>query len=493
MWFQNWFVAIHLITGAVTTASASPQTSYGSYHGKPTYKNSHASVEDRVADLLSRMTIEDKMAQLMQGDITNWMNATDNSFNASGLAASMEMKAGAFYVGYPVPQSWIAENVKKGQEYLLHKTKLGIPAFVQSEGIHGFLIGNATIFNSPIGYACSFNTALVRKMAGIIAREALALGVNQLFAPLADLARELRYGRVEECFGEDPHLAGEMAYSFVKGLQGGKVAAMVKHFVGVSKPEQGLNTGPVQGGERELRTTWMPPFKRAMMDAGALSTMIAYHSYDGIPAVMDHHTLTDVSTFSKLEIGETLISRVCHEANRCQILRDEWDYKYFAMSDAGATDRICNAFKLCTPSPNIDSRAVTMYALPAGCDVEMGGGSFNYRMIPDLVESGTLDEEIVDTAVSRILRAKFEMGLFEHPYMAVPASQRAKTIHTKEARAVARELDAESIVLLENHNKTLPLKKNANVAVIGPMAHGFMNYGDYGKSLNREDDDLNVC
>lgn len=131
-------------------------------------------------------------------------------------------------------------------------------------------------------------------MSATIAKEALALGVNQLFAPLADLARELRYGRVEETFGEDSYLAGEMAYSYVKGLQGGKVAAMVKHFVGFSNPEQGLNTGPVHGGERELRTTWMPPFKRAMIDAGALSTMIAYHSYDGIPAIMDHHTLTDV-------------------------------------------------------------------------------------------------------------------------------------------------------------------------------------------------------
>jgi beta-glucosidase len=145
------------------------------------YKNPRASVEDRIADLISRMTIEDKMAQLMQGDITNWMNATDNSFNYTGLVENMKMKQGAFYVGYPVPQQWISQNVKRAQDYLIQNTTLGIPALVQTEGIHGFLIGNATIFNSPLAYSCSFNPELVNDMAKIIATESLALGVNQLF------------------------------------------------------------------------------------------------------------------------------------------------------------------------------------------------------------------------------------------------------------------------------------------------------------------------
>jgi len=130
----------------------------------------------------------------------------------------MATRAGQFYVGYPVDQQWIAEGVKKGQDYLLHNTTLGIPALVQSEGIHGFLIGGATIFNSPIAYACSWNPALVQKMGAAIAQEASALGVNQLFAPLGDLARELRYGRVEETFGEDAYLAGEIGYGYIKGM-----------------------------------------------------------------------------------------------------------------------------------------------------------------------------------------------------------------------------------------------------------------------------------
>jgi beta-glucosidase len=268
-------------------------------------------------------------------------------------------------------------------------------------------------------------------------------------APVVDLARELRFGRVEEGFGEDHYLSGEIGHAYVTGLQSKNVSAMVKHFIGFSKPEQGLNTGPVQGGEREMRTTWMPAFKRAIIDAGAFSIMSAYHSWDGVPAVADHHYLTDV-------------------------LRGEWGYKYFVMSDAGGTDRLCNAFKMCESNP-IDSDAVTMYTLPAGNDVEMGGGSFNFRKIPELVENGKLDIDIVDTAVSRFLRAKFELGLFEHPYRALPANKTAQAIHTNSSLALARKLDAESIVLLENHDNLLPLKKNANVALIGPMGDGFMN------------------
>ena len=240
-----------------------------------------------------------------------------------------------------------------------------------------------------------------------------------------------------------------MAYSYVKGLQDGSVSATIKHFVGFSAPEQGLNTAPVHGGEREMRTTWLPSFRRAIVDGGAYSIMSAYHSYDGVPAIADHHTLTD-------------------------ILRDEWDYKYWVTSDAGATDRLCAAFKMCRASP-IDMEAVTMYVLPAGNDVEMGGGSFNFQKIPKLVESGKLDIGTVNTAVSRLLRAKFTMGLFENPYTGVPANKTASLIHTNSSLEVARRLDAESIVLLENHNKTLPLSRSANVAVIGQIADRFIN------------------
>ncbi|RJE19314.1 beta-glucosidase, partial [Aspergillus sclerotialis] len=438
---------------------ATGRDSNGAHGRRPLYRDPHAPVEARIEDLLGRMTIEDKMAQLIQGDISNWMDIDTGEFNYTGLVENMDMKAGSFYVGHPVPWDWLATNIKRAQDYLKENTTLGIPALVQTEGVHGFLIGNATIFNSPIAYGCSFNRKLIHEMGRIIAQEARALGVNQIFAPVVDLARELRFGRVEETFSEDPYLAGEIGYNYVKGLQSHKVSAMVKHFAGFSNPEQGLNTGPVHGGERELRTTWLPPFKRAIIDAGAWSVMSAYHSYDGIPSVADRHTLTD-------------------------ILRKEWGYDYFVMSDAGGTDRLCSAFKLCRSEP-IDMEAVTTLALPAGNDVEMGGGSYNFQKIPELVESGKLDIKDVDTAVRRVLRTKFEMGLFENPYPGAPENQWKKLIHSPEAVKLARDLDKESIVLLENHDDILPLKKSGNIAVIGPMAHGFMNYGDYVVSKSK--------
>ncbi|KAI1343010.1 glycoside hydrolase superfamily [Xylariaceae sp. FL0016] len=417
------------------------------------YKDPSAPVESRVADLLSRMTIEDKTAQLVQGDLRNWVNTTDGSLNDTGLEWSMSTRAGQFYVGIAIPWKMLSDGIKTGQDYLMKNTTLGIPAFVQTEGIHGFLIPNATIFNSPIAQACSFNPSLVEKMAKAIAQESRALGVNQVLGPLADLARELRFGRVEETFGEDGHLTGEMAYSYVKGLQSGNVSAMVKHFAAFATPEQGLNCAPVHGGERERRTTYLPPFKRAIIDGGAFAIMSAYHSYDGIPAVADKHVLTD-------------------------ILRDEWGYEYFVMSDAGGTDRLCTDFKMCETDP-IDSHAIVKYALPAGNDVEMGGGSYNFETIPDLVQSGELAMDVIDQAVARQLRAKFEAGLFETPFPGVPEEEWSSYINTNETIALARQLDAESIVLLENHQNVLPLKRDANVAVIGPMAHGYMNYGDY--------------
>ncbi|KAH6855526.1 glycoside hydrolase superfamily [Chaetomium sp. MPI-CAGE-AT-0009] len=417
------------------------------------YKDPKASVDARVNDLLSRMTIEEKASQLVQGDIRNWMNESTNALNQTGLEWSTRYRGSAFYVGVPVPNEWLLKHIKAAQDYIQKETYLGIPAFVQTEGIHGFLAHNATIFNSPIAHACSWDPSLVEEMAVAIAEEARAFGINQLFAPVADLARELRHGRVEEMYGEDGFLAGEFAHAYVKGAQSAGVSAMVKHFAAFGVTEQGLNTGPTHGGERELRTTYLPAYRRAIIDGGVYSIMTAYHSYDGIPAVSDPHLLTD-------------------------ILRDEWKYKYFTMTDAGASDRLCKDFKMCASDP-IDKEAIVQYILPAGGDVEMGGGSYSFEKIPELVAKGTIKEELVDVAVSRILRAKFELGLFEKPFSGLPLREANKVIHAPSYLALAKKLDEESIVLLENHNNVLPLRKDASIAVIGPMAHGFMNYGDY--------------
>lgn len=183
------------------------------------------------------------------------------------------------------------------------------------------------------------------------------------------------------------------------------------------------------------------------MDSGAWSIMSSYNSYDGVPTVADHHLLTE-------------------------ILRDEWGYDFYVISDAGGTARLADAFHVCAEG---DNECITMSALPAGNDVEMGGGHYSFETIPDLIDSGELEMETLDLAVSRVLRAKFAQGLFEHPYSGVPDDEIYDYLNTKEHKKLAQELDAESIVLLENHDNILPLKKDANVAVIGPMAHGYVN------------------
>ncbi|KAK1579792.1 glycosyl hydrolase family 3 N terminal domain-containing protein [Colletotrichum navitas] len=448
-------LSLAFASSLLVTAVAAQNATYTNGTATPVYKNPNATIDDRVSDLLKRMTIEEKTAQLIQGDITNYLNLTDGTFNQSGLTWLAEKRSNSIWTGLYTNLTTLAYGARVAQDYLVHNTTLGIPAFIQSEGIHGFLALNATIFNSPIAHGCSWNPQLVEKMARVIAIESKALGVNQLFAPNVDLARELRFGRVEECYGEDPFLVGEYGYSYTKGLQGEGVCAMIKHFAAFATPEQGVNTAPVHGGPRELHTTYLPPFKRAIIDADAWSVMSSYNSYDGVPTVTDHHLLTE-------------------------ILREEWGYEHYVISDAGGTARVSSAFLICGET---DDSCITLSTLPAGNDAEMGGGRYSFQYVPELVANGTLPENIVDTAVSRVLRAKFKSGLFEHPYTGVPNDKFFDYVNTEEHRKVARDLDAESIVLLENHNETLPLKKDAHVAVIGPMAHGY--HTDYNRTLTR--------
>jgi beta-glucosidase len=272
------------------------------------YKNPSLSPSARAQDLLSRMTLSEKVAQLLQGDLADWLNLTTLEVNHTALTTTLHEKAGQFYAGQPVSAEAVYSGVEVAQKYLVEHTRLGIPALVQSEGIHGLVQIGATIFPSPIGYAAAFSPALVKGLAGVVGREAKALGVCHIFAPVMDLARELRYGRVEEMFGEDPYLGGEIGYAYVTGLQETGVAATVKHFVGYGTPEGGLNMAPVHGGEREMRSVYLPPFERVVKDAKALSVMSAYHSYDGVPVAADYHLLTEV-------------------------LRENWGWEYHVITD----------------------------------------------------------------------------------------------------------------------------------------------------------------
>ncbi|KAI9457376.1 glycoside hydrolase superfamily [Boletus coccyginus] len=311
----------------------------------PIYKNPNASIEDRVNDLLPRMTVQEKVAQLIKGDISGWMNVTDPlddtlAYNQTGLEQMLEYKAGAVWAGYQAPWDKIVYAITIGQQYLMENTTLGIPAIMQSEGLHGFT-NNGTIWPSPIGLATSFNAPLLQEAASTIATEAEGLGFSQLFAPVLDLSRELRWGRVEENFGEDPFLTSQMGHAYVTGVQSGRrrnvsdsaiarVAATCKHFTAFGSPQGGLNAAPVSGGGRELRTYYLKPFNYACVDA--LSIVTAYSSYDGIPSVANKYLLTD-------------------------ILRDEWGYQYFITTDAGSPDLlvtfhgVCSTRECCRKAP----------------------------------------------------------------------------------------------------------------------------------------------
>ncbi|KAG5633968.1 hypothetical protein H0H81_004130, partial [Sphagnurus paluster] len=424
----------------------------------PVYKNPAASIEDRVNDLLPRMSLAEKVSQLIQGDLNGWMDMNDPldntlKYNQTGLAEMMRLKGGSIWGGYLVPWEKFVYAVNVGQKYLMENTTLGIPALIQSEGLHGFT-NNGTIFPSPIGLAASFDTDLVSKVADITAKEAEGLGINHIFAPVLDLARELRWGRVEEGFGEDQFLTGELGNAFVTGLQGGKrrgagqnaiarMAATCKHFAAFGSPQGGLNLAQVSGGERELRTSYLKPFNRACLNA--LSIMTAYSSYDGVPAIANTHLLTD-------------------------ILRTEWGYKYWVTTDAGSVDLLVNLHGTC------DTRECAAKTTVDNFSGEMGGGSYTFLTLQDQVKAGTVSMSSIDGAVKGLLRTKFAMGLFENPY---PYSDYLSTLRTPASRAIVHSADAETIVLLENKKNTLPLKKNIGaVALLGPHANR-VSFGDY--------------
>ncbi|KAG6820323.1 hypothetical protein H0H93_002172 [Arthromyces matolae] len=424
----------------------------------PIYKNPKASIEDRVNDLLPRMTVEEKVSQLIQGDINGWMNMTDPlddtlTFNQTGLEEMVRLKGGTIWAGYLTPWDKLAYAINVGQRYMMENTTLGIPALFQSEGLHGFT-DNGTIFPSPIGLAATFNTDLVSQVADIAATEAEGLGIANMFAPVLDLSRELRWGRVEENFGEDHFLTGEMGHAFVTGMQSGRrrntsstaiarVASTCKHFAAFGSPQGGLNLAQVSGGERELRTQYLKPFNRACLDS--LAIMTAYSSYDGIPAIANTYLLTD-------------------------ILRNEWGYKYWVTTDAGSVDLLITLHGTC------DTRECAAKVAVDNFSGEMGGGTYTYLTLPDQVKAGTVSINSIDGAVKGLLRAKFALGLFENPY---PYDDYLSTLRTPQSRNVLHNADSESIVLLENRGNVLPLSKTiGSVALIGPQADR-VTFGDY--------------
>lgn len=429
------------------------------------YKDSRLPVEERVQDLLSRMTMEEKIGQLSMKslkalELDNNNRVTDNSLVNLFAGESIGCLESPF-----VEHDKVAIYSEAADHYLRTKTRLGIPAIQIAECLHGQMALGTTIFPQAIGLGCTWNPALIKQMASVIAEEASLSGVDQALSPLFDLARDPRYGRVEECYGEDPYLVKEMGVAYVTGMQGepevtrshiptGKLACTAKHFVAYSVPEAGINLAPSLVGERTLRELHFYPFEVVVRDANVYSVMPGYHEVDGVPVHASRWLLTDV-------------------------LRKEWGFNGYIFSDYGAIGMLDNFHK------TAHNKAESAYqAITAGVDLE-APGRYAYGELEGLVRNEKLPQAVVDTAVSNILRVKFKMGLFDRPYRKPEAL--AKKVHKKESISLAQQIAEESIVLLKNSDNLLPLdkKKIKSVAVIGPNADK-VQFGDYSITKNND-------
>ncbi len=408
---------------------------------KPAYKDHSRPNAERVADLLSRMTLDEKMAQMRL--IDKFEKLLDGKpFSSEVGRQYIGEGIGSFYCcDYLAP-----ELLNQVQHYLKTETRLGIPLLMMGESLHGTMSTAATVFPQAIGLGASWNTRLMHRVVKIIGRETRALGITQTYAPNLDLSRDPRWGRVEENYGEDPYLTSRLGVEYVKALQSQGVAASLKHYVAHGSPEGGINLAPVHAGERELRDTMLPPFAAAIQEAGAMSIMPAYSEWDGLPVHASRFLMTE-------------------------ILRDELGFDGFTVSDFGAIPMLHSFHHSAANALDAGKQA-----LRAGIDME-APNTFGFG--PELAEAvrrGEVPLAWVDLAVERILRIKFRLGLFENPFALM---NRLELIHNEEAVLQARKAAHETVVLLKNDKDLLPLPRHVGrIALIGPNA-GVAQLGDY--------------
>ncbi|MGC2637061.1 MAG: glycoside hydrolase family 3 N-terminal domain-containing protein [Acidobacteriaceae bacterium] len=433
--------------------------------GSPPYRQAGAPVEERIDDLMRRMTVAEKARQLdMYSGAKDLMSRRLDETHAAPDAVLLPEKAqqlwgdlgvGSIHDLYPTP-----EQANAIQKWVMAHDRLGIPALFIEEGLHGY--NNGTVFPAPMGLAATWDPEMARQTAASIAAEARSSGVDMILAPVLDLARDPRWGRVEEDFGEDPYLTGQMGLAYVRGAQGESLAsdhtvvAEPKHFAGHGSPEGGTNTSPVHMGERELRTIMLPPFAEAIREGHAMAVMAAYHEIDGIPITDDPFLLKT-------------------------ILRQEWGFRGFVLSDLGAIERLYSAHHVAATPQEAACMAI-------GAGVDMQFYDFDHAVfqhaLADCVRSHTLPVEDLDRAVRSVLRVKFELGLFDHPY--VDADLKAKVYRSPRHLALTLESARESMTLLKNDGRLLPLAKSTKrIAVIGPNGD-VARYGDYEDEKNGE-------
>ena len=429
------------------------------------YQQAGAPIDKRVDDLLRRMTVEEKVRQLdMYAGAKDLVDKHTDDTHAAADAVFLPEKAqglwgdlgvGSVHDLYPTP-----EQANALQKWVIGHNRLGIPALFIEEGLHGFNTG--TVFPTPLNLAATWNPEIAQETGAAIAAEARATGVDMILAPVLDLAREPRWGRVEEDFGEDPYLTGQLGLAYVRGAQGESlntdhtVVSEPKHFAGHGSPEGGTNTSPVHIGERELRSVMLKPFEPAFREGHAMATMAAYHEIDGIPVTADPFLLK-------------------------KILRDEWGFQGFVLSDLGAIQRLYKVHHVAaTP------KDASCMAIRSGVDMQFYDFDHDLfqKALIDCVHEGSLSQADLDRAVGAVLRVKFALGLFDHPL--VDPSLNARVHRSPEHLALSLESARQSMTLLKNDGRLLPLSKSVQrIAVIGPNAD-VARYGDYEKEENGE-------
>jgi len=408
----------------------------------------------KVKALLAKMTIEEKIAQL--GSTFAGPLMYEGKF--APVKAKVVLKNGMGHISAPAlvdklqPRE-VAVLVNDIQKYLVEKTRLGIPAIIHEECLNGFRARGSTIFPQNIGLASTWEPNLINSITKVIRRQMRATGIQQGLAPVLDITRDPRWGRCEETFGEDPHLAARMAVAYVRGLQGNNikngVVATTKHFAGHGLPEGGLNCAPSHIPPRLFREVYLYPFEKAVKEAGVLSVMNAYHEIDGIPCGASKELLTG-------------------------ILRDEWGFDSVVVSDYFSIAQLMTTHHI---TDNLSEAAAL--ALEAGLDVELPFTNAYGKPLLEAVKKGRVKMATLDFSVSRVLTMKFNLGLFDNPYVNPEAVE--KVIDTASDRELALEAARKSIILLKNEKNLLPLNKNIKtIAVIGPNADSQRNLlGDY--------------
>lgn len=407
--------------------------------------------KERVDSLLHKMTLEEKVAQISH--IHSWDIFDEKVLNELKLENMLAMSPRGFVEGFPLTAEQCRKYMPRIQEYALKHTRLGIPVFTVAESLHGSVHEGSTIFPQNIALASTFNPELAYRRAEAISGELHYQGIRQILAPCVDVVRDLRWGRVEECYGEDPFLNGIFACEEVKGYLDSGISPMLKHFGAHGNPMGGLNLASVNCGIGELHDIYLYPFKRVITSLPVQAVMSTYNSWNRVPNSASCYLLTDV-------------------------LRKQWGFKGYVYADWGAVDML-NTFHHVAAN----AADAAKQALNAGLDVE--ASSLCYQQLPRLVREGKLDEALINQAVRRVLVAKYRMGLFDDPI----GEKYPKTeIHKKESVELSREISEESVVLLKNDNNLLPLdiKNLKSIAVIGPNSDQ-VQFGDYSWSRSNKD------